>query len=124
MGRVAFDKSRCRHLHHLHYGSGMPVFRGELRQDGYGIGGLLSGLFRRALPVLAPVLKSGAKALANTALKTGRRVLSDVVSDRRGFKESLQKHVGDALDPSSPDLPPKRQKVRVHSKRKRRDIFN
>lgn len=126
MGKVKVDRKRCGHSHYLHYGSGLPVFRGDAHQHGYGIGNIISGLFRQALPVIAPVLKAGAKTLAKTAFTTGRNVLSDVISDRHTFKDSLKRRVGEALDLSA-STPPSRKKrkrtARISKPRKRRDIF-
>lgn len=56
MGKIRYNRD-CRKLHHLHHGSGHPVFRGELMQEGYGVGGLISGLFRKAIPYLLHFLK-------------------------------------------------------------------
>ena len=44
-------------------------------QRGYGLGGLLKGLFRAAVPLL----KQGAKVVGRTALKTGAQVAGDVL---------------------------------------------
>jgi hypothetical protein len=49
-------------------GRGMPVFRGSPWQVGYGLGGLFRSLARRAMPLI----KTGAKALGNIALKMGQ----------------------------------------------------
>ena len=92
MGKIRYNRD-CRKLHHLHYGSGHPVFRGELMQEGYGLGGLISGLFRKAIPIFAPLLKEGAKTLGRAALKTGRHVLADVMDDKASFKDSLKKNL-------------------------------
>ena len=129
MGKVKVDRNQCEHSHYLHYGSGLPVFRGDAHQRGYGIGNVISGLFRSALPVITPMLKAGAKSLAKTAFSTGRNVLSDVISDRRTLEDSLKKRVSEALhvaEPSQPSqLPKKRRKpmIRRSKPRKRRDIF-
>ena len=53
-----------------------PVFRGSRMQRGYGLGSILSGMFRTAIPFL----KSGAKALGKQALRTGVSIGQDVLS--------------------------------------------
>lgn len=53
-----------------------PVFRGSRMQRGYGIGSLLSGMFRAAVPLL----RKGAQALGKQALRTGIQVGRDVLS--------------------------------------------
>ena len=58
-------------------GSGMSVYRGSTGlQRGYGLGGLLGGLFRSAMPLL----KKGAVAVGKEALQTGIDIAQDVIS--------------------------------------------
>jgi hypothetical protein len=135
MGKIKHTKD-CRKLHHLHYGSGHPVFKGDLMQEGYGLGGIISGLFRRAIPIFAPILKEGAKTIGKVALKTGRNVLADVVNDKSSFKDSLRKRVGEALSAdiikegnltNKPQNQSKRRKTTskkyIAHKRNKKDIF-
>ena len=57
-------------------GSGMPVYRGSTGlQRGYGLGGLLGGLFRSAMPIL----KKGAMAVGREALQSGMDIAQDVM---------------------------------------------
>ena len=57
-------------------GSGMAFYRGSPRiQRGYGLGGLLGGLFRSAIPFL----KKGAAAIGKQALQTGMEIADDVM---------------------------------------------
>ena len=74
----------CAHNHYLHYGSGLPIFKAVIRQDRFGLGAIVDGLIK-AVPVLNPMVKT----IAKTALTTGGRVLSDVVIQRKPFKEAL-----------------------------------
>ena len=74
MCRVRVDRDSCAHDHFLHYGSGLPVFKGDIRQDGFGLGTILGSLLGQAVPDLKPMVIS----IEKTALKTGGRVLSDV----------------------------------------------
>ena len=96
MGRVKNNPEQCKHSHYLHYGSGMPVFKGETRQIGYGLGSILGGLARTVLPVLKPV----AKNLVKSALKTPARILGDVITGRNSIKTSTRKRVAQALKES------------------------
>ena len=58
-------------------GSGMPVYRGSTGlQRGYGLGGLLGGLFRSAMPLL----KKGAMAVGREALQSGMDIAQDVMN--------------------------------------------
>ena len=60
-------------------GGDFPVFRGSRMQRGYGIGSILSGVLRTAIPFL----KSGAKALGKEALRTGVAIGQDVLSRQK-----------------------------------------
>ena len=70
---------------HSQYGGNLSAFHGARVQRGYGLGGLLKGLFRAAVPLF----KQGAKAVGRTALKTGARVASDVLQGQ-DIKSSLK----------------------------------
>lgn len=82
-------------LYRLHYGQGLPVFIGDVQQDGYGLGGFLSSLFRKVMPIVSktvvPFLKQTAKTAGKSLLKTGTQVLSDVVLDDKNLKESVKR---------------------------------
>jgi hypothetical protein len=56
-------------------GGGLPYFAGARIQRGHGLGSILSGLFRSALPLL----KRGAMALGRQALSTGAQMAGDVL---------------------------------------------
>ena len=69
------------------------VYRGASYQKGHGIGSFLGGLFRSALPLL----KSGARAIGQEAVKTGVNVLSDLTSDyQQPVKRIIRKRVFEA----------------------------
>lgn len=67
-------------------GSGLPVYGGVAVQKGHGLGSILSGLFRTALPVLKKV---GA-TVGKEALKGGLDVASDVMGGD-SLKQSLKR---------------------------------
>ena len=73
---------------YLHYyldqqGHGMTVFRGSLWQIGHGqMGYGLGGLFRSVARAVMPMVKSGAKALGNIALKSGANFVGDVLAGK------------------------------------------
>ena len=73
-------------------GDGMPIFIGSRGQKGSGIGSVLSGLFRSALPVL----KKGLATFGKHALKTGTQILSDVV-DGQPIGESAKKRIREGI---------------------------
>lgn len=121
MGRIKCDKERCAKAHRLHYGSGLPVFKGETHQMGYGLGSLLSGLARTVLPVIAPI----AKRLGKTALETGSHILGDVISGRDNIKSSARKRIADAIeDHFEPDKKRLKKSRKIRHNKRRRDIFD
>lgn len=64
------------------------VFVGSAYQRGHGLGSFLSGLFRRALPLIT----RGARAVGKEALHAGWNILDDVAHNTP-FKESLKTRV-------------------------------
>ena len=84
------------------YGGNLPAIHGARIQRGYGLGGLLKGLFRAAVPLF----KQGVKAVGRTALKTGAQVASDVLQGQ-DIKSSLKSRGSQA-----------RQKLQNKSKKK------
>ena len=64
-------------------GHGMPVFIGSPWQLGHGqMGYGLGGLFRSVARAVMPMVKSGAKALGNIALKSGANFVGDVLAGK------------------------------------------
>jgi len=73
-------------------GSGVPVFVGSRGQRGHGIGSVLGGLFRSAVPML----KRGLANFGRHALKAGLDIANDVV-EGGNFKESAKRHAVSGL---------------------------
>ena len=76
------------YIHHYQQtgaGSSYPVFRGTPYQAGYGIGNILSNVFKG----LVPVLKRGALTAAKTAAKSGAQAIGDVI-EGKSIKEALK----------------------------------
>ena len=64
-------------------GRGITVFRGSPWQIGHGqMGYGLGGLFRSVARAVMPMVKSGAKALGNIALKSGANFVGDVLAGK------------------------------------------
>lgn len=71
------------------YGHGLqPAFGGRARQRGHGIGSLIGGLLRSAVPLLSTIGRSAAKTAGKALLSTGAGVLSDVIAGGN-FKKSV-----------------------------------
>lgn len=69
-------------------GNGLPVFQGSRGQRGHGIGSVLGGLFRSALPVL--------KRIGGQLVRSGMGVASDSL-EGQSFAESARKRASEGL---------------------------
>ena len=69
-------------------GNGLSVFQGSRGQKGHGLGSMLSGLFRSALPMI----KRGLASFGKHALKTGLEVANDALEGKT-FSDSLKERV-------------------------------
>lgn len=100
-------------------GRGLPVFSGEIYQRGYGFGGLLASLARRAIPFLAPL----AKTVGRSLLKTGGKVAHDVIVERKNLKNALRQRGVEAISEllESPQTRPEAS-PRSLTKKKRRSV--
>ena len=100
MPRVAYvcqPKAYCDH-----YGHGyLQPFTGDLVQEGFGVGGLLAGLFRKILPLLKntvlPAVKRAAKHVGKNLLTSGAHVVKDVILEKQNIKHALKRRTKDAL---------------------------
>ena len=104
MVRERIDRSLCADHHMTHYGSGMPVFQGDIRQDGYGLGALL---MRFAAPLLKPIVRtvgkdliSGGGKILSSVVKRGVPMLADKVNEKL-FGSSKQPNVPLRMDASA-----------------------
>lgn len=71
------------------FGNGaLPAYGGRGRQRGHGLGSLIGGLLRGAVPLLSTIGRSAAKSAGKALLSTGAGVLADVVAGK-GFKKSV-----------------------------------
>lgn len=106
-------------------GDGLPVFSG---QSGYGIGNILGGLFRAAVPLI----KQGGKTLLKETTRAGLDIANDVLSGRnlktaakRRTEEMGSRLVHRGIE--SIRKPIKRsapRRVRQTKRRKEQDIFD
>lgn len=83
--RYQSDPRDYEHHYIQQIGHGLPVFRGSRAQKGHGLGNVLGGLFRSAMPLL----KKGVKSLGKEALRTGVEIAGDVL-DGRSIRDSAK----------------------------------
>lgn len=109
----------------------LPVYAGHIR--GFGLGGLIRGLFKSAVPLLKPIAKTVGKSL----LKTGGRIAKDVILDKKNFKSALKRRAGESLEDlvskaTAPSTKKRhktttsnksRKKTKSKTKQKHKDIF-
>lgn len=74
-------------------GNGLPVFRGYPGQRGHGLGSILGGLWRRALPFL----KQGLAFFGKQALNTGSQIATDV-SAGKNVVDSVKERVSEKIN--------------------------
>ena len=121
--------------YHQHYGGGIgPVFKGDIYQDGYGLGGIFGSLFRKVVPIL----KSTAMTAGKTLLKSGADALGDVISGEKDImsaikdrgKEGLKQVGSDVKDVVVNSIRGTKHKcgggglrLDAHRRKRKRDIF-
>ena len=66
------------------YGKGLnPAYGGAPRQKGHGLGSLLGGLLRGAVPLLRSIGPKVAKVAGSALLSTGAGVLADMIAGKK-----------------------------------------
>jgi hypothetical protein len=112
--------------YYMQQGRGVPVFQGSRGQRGHGLGSMLSGLFRSAMPMI----RRGLAVFGKHALKTGAQIATDV-SEGRSLKESAMSRLPEGIkrmatsgDFSMQSGSGKRKRsIKPRSKLKKKDIF-
>jgi len=113
-------------------------YRGSLRQQGEGLGGLFDIFSRGLLPLLkrtaVPLIKSQAKRLAPKLAKTGVGLLSDIAR-KKNLKQAVKSRgaqlIRDSINMAAAPRRPqsvKRQlnsrRPKVTAKKRKKDIFD
>ncbi len=102
-----------------HYGSGIPgVFRGDIYQDGYGIGGIISSFMRNIVPILTGPI---GQKVGKTLLRSGVNIVKDIVKGKKP-KTSLKQHglegvkslVKDLFSPNPPTAQPSKKRRKLN----------
>lgn len=79
-----------------HYG-GLPTFRGDLFQDGHGLGSLFGSLARKVVPLFSKYVAPTLKTAGKTLLKSSAEAISDVISGERDFKTAFRERGKEGL---------------------------
>ena len=80
---------------------GMPVYHGSRSQRGHGLGSILGGFFRSALPML----RRGLSFFGREALRTGAQIAGDV-ADGQPVLDSAKRRVSNRINSYVPGLIP------------------
>ena len=101
-------------------GGALPYFAGARVQRGHGFGRLFGGLLRS----VAPLIKRGALALGNRALKTGAQIAGDILlgENIRTAAKRRTKTAGRDLLQSLLATPPGKRVKRAAPSRQRRPV--
>ena len=101
-------------------GGALPYFAGARVQRGHRFGSLFGGLLRS----VAPLIKRGALALGNRALKTGAQIAGDILSGEniRTAAKRRTKTAGRDLLQSLLATPPGKRVKRAAPSRQRRPV--
>ena len=78
---------------------GIPIFVGYPGQRGHGLGSILSGFFRSALPII----KRGLGIFGREALRTGAKIATDV-ADGRNLGESAKQRISERINEIVPGV--------------------
>ena len=105
---------RDKNVYTEHYGAGIPMFIGDVTQEGHGLGNILSGLFRTLVPLLTPTVKKIANEAGRNLVRSGVNVAKDVLLEKRDIRDSLKQRGSEGLQnilTSSLTQPRKRRSV-------------
>jgi hypothetical protein len=106
-------------------GHGVPIFEGYRGQRGHGLGSILSGFFRSAMPIL----KRGLAFFGREALRTGAKIATDV-ADGQSFQDSTKRRVSERINEAVPGLIPqsgsgrRRRRIKTRRGKAKRRKFN
>lgn len=111
-------------------GGEIPPFIGRRYQRGHGLGNLLGGLLRNIIIPFGKSLLPDKKVLVKGALRTGSRMVGDLMQGQsikqtalRRVPEGIKDTFRDITHQSAPVVEQKKKKKRRPVKRRRRDIF-
>lgn len=80
-------------------GGEIPVFAGARHQRGHGLGGVLSGLFRKVVPFV----KDNVKNIGKNLLRTGADIAQDMIEGKK-FKEAARQRLPRGLKRTVEDV--------------------
>lgn len=68
----------------------MSYYKGYMSQHGYGLGNVLGGIFRAAIPIMGKTFKGVAKSAGKSILKSGLRALKNTANKPTYSRSTLR----------------------------------
>ena len=101
-------------------GHGLPVYRGYSSQFGHGLGNILGGIIRSAIPWVTPVVKSAGREI----LLAGARKIQRKLKKKKIVKRTVTKQLSNATRGKIVKKMPPGKRIQKKKKSKGpRDIF-
>ena len=101
-------------------GHGLPVYRGYSSQFGHGLGNILGGIIRSAIPWVTPVVKSAGREI----LLAGARKIQRKLKKKKIVKRTVTKQLNNATRGKIVKKMPPGKRIQKKKKSKGpRDIF-
>ena len=104
-------------------GRGLPVFKGSPFQRGHGFGGILSSLFRLAMPLGRAAIKTGIRALPKITTAGGRTLIKNAIKKnapkllKEAVSAGIQAGLSSTTDRLSRKSKPSRKRKRPVNKK-------
>ena len=108
--------------HYAQSGHGIPIFQGYAGQRGHGLGSILSGFFRSALPII----RRGLGIFGREALRTGARIATDV-ADGQSLGDSAKRRISERINEIVPGVFPQSgagYRLRRRKRKRTTDTFD
>jgi len=102
-------------------GHGLPVYRGYASQHGYGLGNVLGGIIRSAIPFVTPIVKSAGREI----LLAGAKKIQRKLKKHKDVKRVINKpKINNTRKVSGmKNIPPGKMVKRKKKSKGPRDIF-
>lgn len=106
-------------------GHSIPVYRGYASQYGHGLGNVLGGLFRSAMPFVGNIAKSAGKQLLETGVDYVAKKLTKKRRSKRKKTRPVKRTISRLRKVNKRRMPPGKpaRKRKVKTKHTPRDIF-
>lgn len=84
-------------------GHGLPVYQGYASQHGYGLGNVLGGIVRAAIPFIKPIAKTAGREI----LLAGAKKIQRKLKQQKGVKRTKRKNMRRKTPPAGKNRTPR-----------------